>query len=144
MAVNTNKRLAVKHVRDKAKSAYEKKDACYICGTSHELELHHFHSLTLMLERWARKKGYDISTDDGILAVREEFISEHHTELYDKVRTLCNKHHVALHKIYGKAPALGTEAAQERWVEIQKSKFESGGNNTVPASSFGSFFSEFT
>lgn len=144
MAVNTNKRLAVKHVRDKAKSAYEKKDACYICGTSHELELHHFHSLTLMLERWARKKGYDISTDDGILAVREEFISEHHTELYDKVRTLCNKHHVALHKIYGKAPALGTEVAQERWVEIQKSKFESGGNNTVPASSFGSFFSEFT
>lgn len=144
MAVNTNKRLAVKHVRDKAKSAYEKKDACYICGTSHELELHHFHSLTLMLERWARKKGYDISSDDGILAVREEFISEHHTELYDKVRTLCNKHHVALHKIYGKAPALGTEPAQERWVEIQKSKHESGGSNTIPTSSFGSFFSEFT
>jgi hypothetical protein len=143
MAVNTNKRLAVKHVRDKAKSAYEKKDACYICGTSHELELHHFHSLTLMLERWARKKGYDISTDDGILAVREEFISEHHTELYDKVRTLCNTHHVALHKIYGKAPALGTEAAQERWVEIQKSKLESGDVKTIPSSSYGSFFSEF-
>lgn len=143
MAVNTNKRLAVKHVRDKAKSAYEKKDVCYICGTSHELELHHFHSLTLMLDRWARKKGYDISTDDGILAVREEFISEHQIELYDKVRTLCNTHHVALHKIYGKAPALGTETAQERWVEIQKSKLESGDVKTVPASSYGSFFSEF-
>lgn len=143
MAINTNKRLAVKHVRDKAKAAYEKADCCYICGTSQDLELHHFHSLTLMLERWARQKGYDISTDDGILAVREEFIAEHHDQLYNKVRTLCNKHHVALHKIYGKAPALGTEAAQERWVEIQKSKLESGDVKTVQASSYGSFFSEF-
>lgn len=143
MAINTNKRLAVKHVRDKAKAAYEKADACYICGTSEELELHHFHSLTLMLEKWSRQKGYDISTDDGILAVREEFIAEHHTELYNKVRTLCNKHHVALHKIYGKAPALGTEAAQERWVEIQKSKLEGTDTSNIPAKSYGSFFSEF-
>lgn len=144
MAKNTNKRLAVKHVRDKAKAAYEKADTCYICGTSEDLELHHFHSLTLMLERWARQKGYDISTDDGILAVREEFIAEHYTELYSKVRTLCNRHHVALHKIYGKAPALGSELAQERWVEIQKSKQDSSNISSVPVKSYGSFFSEFT
>ncbi len=143
MAKNTNKRLAVKHVRDKAKSAYEKQDHCYICGTAEDLELHHFHSVTLMLEAWARCKGYDITTDEGILAVREEFIAEHTVELYEKVRTLCNKHHVALHKVYGKAPALGTEPKQERWVEIQKSKFESGETDKIPASSFGSFFSEF-
>lgn len=143
MAKNTNKRLAVKHVRDKAKSAYEKQDSCYICGTAQDLELHHFFSLTLMLESWAKKKGYDITTDEGILAVREEFIAEHRVELYDKVRTLCNPHHVALHKVYGKAPVLGSEPKQERWVEIQKSKFESGGAAKIPASSFGSFFSEF-
>lgn len=143
MAINTNKRLSVKWVRDKCKAAYEKADVCYICGTSEELELHHFHSLTLMLEKWSRKKGYDISTDDGILAVREEFIAEHHTELYNKVRTLCNKHHVALHKIYGKAPALGTEAAQERWVEIQKSKLGGTDTSNIPEKSYGSFFSEF-
>lgn len=143
MAKNTNKRLAVKHVRDKAKSAYEKQDHCYICGTTQDLELHHFFSLTLMLESWAKKKGYDITTDEGILAVREEFIAEHRVELYDKVRTLCNPHHVALHKVYGKAPDLGTEAKQERWVDIQKAKFEGGETNKIPASSFGSFFSEF-
>ena len=143
MAKNTNKRLAVKHVRDKAKSAYEKQDHCYICGTAEDLELHHFHSVTLMLEAWARRKGYDITTDEGILAVREEFIAEHTVELYEKVRTLCNKHHVALHKVYGKAPALGTEPKQERLVEIQKSKFEGGETDKIPASSFGSFFSEF-
>ena len=142
MAKNTNKRLAVKHVRDKAKSAYEKKDSCYICGTSEDLELHHFFSMTLLLERWAREKGYDISTDEGILAVREEFIETHQVELYDKVRTLCNRHHVALHKVYGKAPALGSEPKQERWVEIQKQKHENGGT-AIPEKSYGSFFSEF-
>lgn len=145
MAKNTNKRLAVKHVRDKAKSAYEKQDTCYICGTTEDLELHHFHSVTLMLERWAARKGYDITTDEGILAVREEFIAEHKVELYDKVRTLCNKHHVALHKVYGKAPPLGSEPKQERWVEIQKAKFTGGEvpANDIPKKSYGSFFSEF-
>lgn len=142
MAKNTNKRLAVKHVRDKAKSAYEKKSECYICGTTQDLELHHFYSLTLLLEKWSRERGYDISTDEGILAVREEFIADHKVELYDKVRTLCNKHHVALHKVYGKAPSLGSEPKQERWVEIQRQKHEQGTSN-IPASSYGSFFSEF-
>ncbi len=145
MAKNTNKRLAVKHVRDKAKSAYEKQDTCYICGTSQDLELHHFHSITLLLEAWAKRKGYDITTDEGILAVREEFIAEHRIELYDKVRTLCNPHHVALHKIYGKAPPLGSESKQERWVEIQKAKFMGGEvpKQDIPVKSYGSFFSEF-
>lgn len=141
MAKNTNKRLAVKHVRDKAKSAYEKQTSCYICGTETDLELHHFFSMTLLLEQWARQKGYDISTDEGILAVREEFIEMHHVELYDKVRTLCNPHHVALHKVYGKAPVLGSEPKQERWVEIQKAKHN--GTAQVPEKSYGSFFSEF-
>lgn len=143
MAVNTNKRIAVKHVRDKAKSAYEKQTTCYICGSESELELHHFFSVTLLLEKWAREKNYDISTDEGILAVREEFIESHKVELYDKVRTLCNTHHMALHKIYGKAPALGSEAKQERWVQLQQDK-HNGIGAKVPVSSYGSFFSEFT
>ncbi|NDB57203.1 hypothetical protein EB001_01950 [bacterium] len=100
MAKNTgNKRIPVKHVRDKAKAAYDKKDHCYICGTGEDLELHHFHSITILLDVWAKVNKYDISTDEGILAVRDEFIAEHRTELYDLVRTLCNKHHVNLHKI---------------------------------------------
>jgi hypothetical protein len=95
-----------------------------------------------MLEKWSRDKGYDISTDEGIIAVRDEFIAEHPVELYEKVRTLCNKHHVALHKIYGKAPPLGSEPNQERWIEIQKDKLANPGAN-IPAKSYGSFFSEF-
>lgn len=144
MAKNTgNNRIPVKWVRDRAKAAYEKQSTCYICGTDKDLELHHFNSITLLLENWATRKNYDISTDDGILAVRDEFIAEHNTELYAQVRTLCNKHHVALHQVFGKAPPLNSTARQERWVGIQKDKFE-GKEPVAKSSRVGSFFSAFT
>ena len=144
MAKNTeNKRIAVKHVRDKAKSAYEKLDYCYVCGTQDDLELHHLHSITILLESWATRKHYDISTDAGILEVRDEFIAEHQTELYDLVRTLCNKHHVALHRIFGKAPPAGSAERQARWVDIQRDK-ASGKEVSKSSAVVGSFFSQFT
>ena len=140
MAVNTNKRIAVKWVRDRAKRAYEKQDRCYICNTTLELELHHTHSITRLLETWAVKMGYDIGTDSGILEVRDEFIEKHHDELYNQVYTLCNPHHVQLHSIYGKSPAESSAPRQVRWINIQKQKCEGG---VVPPTSYGSFFSEF-
>ncbi|CAB4175103.1 hypothetical protein UFOVP961_119 [uncultured Caudovirales phage] len=144
MAKNTgNKRIPVKHVRDKAKAAYDKKDCCYICNTTIDLELHHFHSITILLENWASAKKYDISTDEGILEVRDEFIAEHHNELYEQVRTLCNKHHINLHKIFGKAPASNSVAKQARWVDIQQSKHSGVEPNTKTAI-VGSLFSAFT
>lgn len=122
MAANTNNRIPVKWVRDRAKAAYDKKDHCYICNTQDELELHHTHSITLLLNAWAQQKKYDISTDDGILAVRDEFITDYHKEIYDDVYTLCNKHHVKLHGIYGKAPTLSSAKKQGAWIESQKAK----------------------
>lgn len=142
MAKNTNNRIPVKWVRDKAKAAYEKKSQCFICDTDKDLELHHLHSITVLLESWADRKGYDISTDEGILAVRDEFIAEHKIELYDMVYTLCNHHHVALHGVYGKAPQPGSEAKQARWIGIQREKFLNGGRS-IPKTSSGSFFAEF-
>lgn len=139
MAKNTdNKRIAVKHVRDKAKAAYEKKDHCCICGTSQDLELHHTHSITILLNNWAHLKGYDISTDAGILAVRDEFIEAHRKELYDDVFTLCNPHHVKLHSIYGKAPSASSAPKQAVWIARQKAKLE---GNDVPAKNLGTFSS---
>ena len=127
MAKNTgNNRIPVKWVRDKAKAAYEKKDICFICGTKLDLELHHTHSITLLLNNWAHRKQYDISTDDGILAVRDEFIAEHRKEIYDDVYTLCNKHHVALHAVYGKAPSLISASKQGAWIDKQKAKLQEG------------------
>ncbi len=132
MAKNTgNNRIPVKWVRDKAKAAYDKKDHCYICLTCNDLELHHTHSITILLETWANKKKYDISTDDGILAVRDEFIAEHYTQIYEAVYTLCNRHHVMLHGIYGKKPATHTAEKQSRWIELQKAKIAGGEINVV-------------
>lgn len=142
MAKNTNKRIPVKWVRDRAKAAYTKQDHCQICGSTKDLELHHLHSITVLLETWAERCGYDISTDDGILAVRDEFIEEHHAELYDQVYTLCNPHHVALHSVYGKAPKPGSEPKQARWIELQREKILTGGT-AVPKTSYNSFFAEF-
>lgn len=140
MAKNTNKRIPVKWVRDGAKSAYEKQSTCYICGTDKDLELHHTHSITLLLERWSADKGYDISTDDGILAVRDEFISTHHKEIYDDVYTLCNPHHVKLHGVYGKAPGLNTATLQSSWIEKQRAK---SSGEVVEKKPFNNAFSEF-
>lgn len=144
MAKNTgNNRIPVKWVRDKAKAAYDKKDHCYICNTPLDLELHHTRSITILLEEWAYRNHYDISTDDGILAVRDQFIAEHHKEIYEDVYTLCNRHHVMLHGVYGKKPALHTADKQSHWIERQKAKIAGGEVNTV--SDLGhSFFSQFT
>lgn len=127
MAKNTNKRIPVKWIRDRAKSAYEKQGFCYICGTDQDLELHHTHSITLLLERWVMEKKYDVSTDEGILAVRDEFIEDHRKEIYDDVYTLCNHHHVKLHGIYGKAPALNSAEKQSSWIEKQRERVLNGG-----------------
>ena len=141
MAKNTNKRIPVKWVRDRAKSAYEKQTTCFICGSQQDLELHHLHSITVLLERWAQAQGYDISTDEGILAVRDEFIEQHRVEIYDQVYTLCNRHHVQLHGVYGKTPQPGSEPKQARWIQLQREKHVSG--EVVKTPSYGSHFSEF-
>lgn len=142
MAKNTNKRIPVKWVRDRAKKAYELEACCCVCGSTQDLELHHTHSITILLETWAAAKGYDISTDDGILAVRDEFIQEHQVELYDEVYTLCNQHHIQLHGIYGKAPKPGSEVKQARWIALQREK-QLSGTSSIPKTSYGASFGEF-
>lgn len=141
MANNTNNRISVKWVRDKAKSAYVKADSCYICNSKENLELHHLHSITILLNTWAEKNNLDISTDENILEVRDRFIEEHHTEIYDLVYTLCNRDHVRLHGVYGKAPSPSTVDKQKRWIEIQKSKLlGSTEKQKAVLSNFGSFY----
>lgn len=142
MAKNTNKRIPVKWVRDRAKAAYDKQESCWVCGSTADLELHHLHSITVLLETWAKRCGHDISTDEGILAVRDEFIEQHHSEIYEQVYTLCNRHHVQLHGVYGKTPQPGSEPKQARWLQIQRDK--ALGGDSMPKQSFGSAFSEFT
>lgn len=119
------KRIPVKWVRDRAKARYEKGDKCEICGSTKELDFHHYHTLTPLFEKWLRSKKITITCDEDVIAVRDEFISEHQKELYEDTVTLCHKHHMALHSVYGKDPALTTASKQQRWVGIQKDKHES-------------------
>lgn len=122
MAKNTNKRIPVKWIRDKAKGAYEKGDYCFVCNTETDLELHHLGSITLLLEKWCKDKNIILKTDEDVLEIRDEFIANHNQELYKDVYTLCNPHHVLLHSVFGKAPALHSVEKQRNWLEIQKSK----------------------
>lgn len=142
MAKNTNKRIPVKWIRDRAKSAYEKQGTCYVCGTVEDLELHHTHSITLLLERWIEKTGRDFSTDEAVLENRDEFIDNHRKEIYDDVYTLCNRHHVALHSVYGKAPPLSSAQKQGNWIETQKAKatLNPGDKPKIAGGSFSEFY----
>ena len=118
----TLKRDLVKYVRDKAKSQYKKGTECHICGSTENLDFHHFNGLTELLESWLKKKKIQVKEEDDILNLREQFIAEHRTELYDEAVTLCHEHHLRLHSIYGKRPKLVTATKQIRWVGIQRDK----------------------
>lgn len=116
------KRDKVKYIRDKAKARYQKGTACHICNTTTSLEFHHYYSLTPLLNKWLKDEKLSLETEEELLDVRERFISEHHKEIYEDCVTLCKTHHLKLHSIYGKNPALVSATKQMRWVEIQREK----------------------
>jgi len=116
------KRDLVKYVRDKAKSQYKKSDNCYTCGDTDHLDFHHYYGLTELLETWLKNKKITIENEQDILALRQTFIDENYEKVYDYTVTLCHKHHLRLHSIYGKRPRLITAEKQNKWVEIQRDK----------------------
>ncbi len=119
----TLKRDLVKYVRDKAKSKYKKEAECYICGSTENLDFHHFYGLTELLESWMKDKDITVETEEEILELREVFIKENEDKVYKQAVTLCHMHHLRLHNIYGKRPKLITAKKQQRWVEIQRNKY---------------------
>lgn len=116
------KRDPIKYVRDKAKAKYVKDTSCYICGTTEKLDFHHYYTLTPLFNKWLKSNRLSINSEQDILGVRDRFIAEHLPELYDHAVTICNDHHMQLHSVYGKDPALGTAKKQMKWVEIQREK----------------------
>jgi hypothetical protein len=116
------KRDRVKYIRDRAKSAYVKDTECFICGDTEKLDFHHFNSVTELLERWIKQKNLTINSAEDMMDMRDEFIEFHHKEIYDDTVTLCHRHHLKLHSIYGKRPTLATAQKQERWVDKRREK----------------------
>ena len=121
----TLKRDEIKYVRDIAKSAYAKDNECYICSSKSQLEFHHYYTLTLLWAKWKKKNKVLINSVEDINYHRDQFKGEHSKEIYSDTVTLCKTcHKDKLHKIYGKAPALGTAEKQKLWVEKQRKKHE--------------------
>lgn len=125
----TMKRLPIKWVRDRAKAAYEKKGSCEICGTTEELEFHHYYTMTPLFNKWCKSQRIIINSDQDVLDCRDAFIEAHRDEIYNQTVTLCKSHHAMLHKVYGKDPNLGTAIKQKAWVQIQREKLN--GNDIV-------------
>lgn len=115
------KRDPTKYLRDSAKALYNKGTECRICGTSAELQFHHYTTLSILVNNFLR--GKTVETVEEVEVFREEFKQLYAKEIYDTTVTLCKTHHARLHQVYGKAPALGTAAKQERWVEKQRAKY---------------------
>ena len=119
------KRDEIKYIRDISKAAYKKEETCYICGTTEELQFHHFYSMTPLWEKWKKDNNIVIENVEDILDYREHFKAYHSKEIYEETVTLCKFHHMErLHKIYGKVPLLSTAMKQKRWCERQRIKFE--------------------
>lgn len=117
------KRYSVKYIRDAAKSAYVKDDHCCICDATEELQLHHYASLADLWTNWCRRNKIRIECVEDVLAIRDQFIAQHHDELYNDVVTLCKGHHQELHQNFGKAPAPGLAKAQDKWVALKRRKW---------------------
>lgn len=113
----------IKYIRDAAKAAYKKGDECFICGTTENLQFHHYYSLTELWNKFKKKAKAEINNVEDILVYRDQFISAHHTQVYDETVTLCKHCHMEkLHKIYGKKPSLATAMKQKRWAQKQRDK----------------------
>jgi len=113
------KRYAIKYVRDRAKSRYEKGTECRVCGSTESLDFHHYTTLSDLFNRWLLRNRLD---PNDVLEFRDRFIEEHEKELYEDTVTLCHDDHLKLHSIYGKNPSLGTAGKQARWVEKMRIK----------------------
>ncbi len=139
--MSKNKRIPIKWVRDLAKSNYKKLDYCEVCGTKYDLEFHHIYSLTLLFESWVSANNMVVDTDEDVLGIRQQFIDEHKKELYDDVLTLCEKHHIELHRIYGKVPSIASAEKQRNWVLIKNEEYRTGVRSNIKEVSGG--FSQF-
>lgn len=117
------KRLELKYVRDKAKTAYEKGQSCEACNTTEDLQLHHFYTLDFLWDNWKLKNDIKIASVEDIISVRDDFIEKHKVEIYEEVATLCKVcHNDKLHALFGQKPLLSTAKKQKKWLKLQRQK----------------------
>ncbi len=131
------KRLPVKWVRDYIKSDYKLRDCCYICGSTSTLELHHLYSVSELFNNWCSKnKIHSIESDEHIKQLRVRFAEDLAIELsHDNLYTLCKKHHVLLHTVYGQSYSNHIAPRIRNWLELKREewqkKYQDGDNGSL-------------
>jgi hypothetical protein len=120
------KREVIKYLRDFIKKDYKAKDYCYVCSSKDTLELHHLYGLSETFSEWCSAQGIDretIVTLESVLSIREEFAKDKEEVLSNKyLYTLCKKHHIQLHSLFGQRYSNYTAKKVLRWLELQKDK----------------------
>lgn len=122
--MSDTKRCIIKYVRDFIKKDYTKNTECYICGSSEKLEFHHIYSISELFNLWCQNKEIDledISVAD-ITKIRVPFYKDN-IEFLSKAVTLCKKHHLFLHNLYGQRYSNYIAIKVEKWLNIQKLKY---------------------
>jgi hypothetical protein len=115
------KREPVKWLRDKMKSSYKAKEPCYICGSTEAIELHHLYSVSELWNSWINKKGVIIDSDESVVFYRDEFYEDNSSMLNnDTLYSLCKKHHLRLHYLFGQTYSNYTASKVQAWLEKQK------------------------
>lgn len=142
MAKNTGnaKRDLIKYVRDGIKQQYSKANECAICSSNEDLELHHYHSVQLMVDEFLTINNLEEpKSEQECFAIRELIYKEKWFELVTDTVTLCFTHHRELHKIYGVSPPLKTTEQQRNWVIKRHDRF----SNIIPVEKETGRFSRF-
>lgn len=116
------KRDAISLVRDGIKSQYHKASCCAICDNDEDLELHHYHTVSLLVKNYAKEMQLDFNDEETVLSNRTALYDKYWHELVEDTVTLCNMHHQKLHKVYTKEPPLFSASKQKKWVELQREK----------------------
>ena len=143
MASNVKyKRDAISIMRDGIKSQYKKADRCAVCDIEHDLELHHYSTVALLVKNFAKEFQLDFNDEETILSNRDKFYQQHWHELVEDTVTLCVHHHQQLHKVYSKEPPLFTKNKQKTWVEKQRQKVLYP-NNVADVQTDGDGFAKF-
>lgn len=125
MASNVKfKRDAISLMRDGIKSQYKKASCCEICGCEEDLELHHYHTVSLLVKTYAKELQLDFTDEETVLSNRTAFYERYRHELVDDTVTLCVHHHQQLHRVYTKEPPLFSANKQKVWVQKQKDKLQ--------------------
>jgi len=142
MASNVKyKRDAISLMRDGIKSQYKKDYHCKICDSGVDLELHHYHTVSLLVKKFAAEFQLDFTDEETVLSNRTAFYDKYKHELIEDTVTLCVEHQRLLHKVYTKEPPLFSATKQKGWVEAQRDKLQNPTTDSKPVKATG--FSRF-